>query len=547
MFEIFPRALMLIGGVIAVGGPLFALVVMAQALSRPGTKGWEAEAAGRRVASVSLIGLALMAGGSIMGLSIQGALVVSDKGWATADPALLGQLLVGTWYGHAWLLRAGAMGAMAGILGAIRARSNGRGLWGAALAVGIVALGTISLTSHAGAQPRGLLAAVTSDGFHLVAAAGWIGALVHLRVMARLADREGLSGGPAALARMVRRFSWLALASFAVLLASGVYNATWNLAAFGELASTPYGLTLVAKMLLLLPVAGIGAYNFLVMRPALAAGGRGNGPDMVGHPVARFEALVETEVVVGFAMLFVVGALTVLPQPAGNPEDVVALSRVADLFRPRAPHLVSPPPPGPNVAGARSADDIAYSEYNHHWAGTLVTLSGLLALLAALGTRRFRWAAAWPLLFMLLDVFLFFRNDPEVWPIGKVGFLESFTSHEVTEHRIALLLVAALAWIEWAGRTGRLRRRALSYIFPGLCLLGSLFLFHHNHGSVLNAPGTESLINIQHVLMGTLGVFIGISRWLELRLGDRGRPFGKIWPVLLILIGLQLTFFYREF
>ena len=40
---------------------------------------------------------------------------------------------------------------------------------------------------------------------------------------------------------------------------------------------------------------------------------------------------------------------------------------------------------------------------------------GLLALLNRAGVR---WARHWPLLFLGLAVFLFFRSDPETWPLG---------------------------------------------------------------------------------------------------------------------------------
>jgi putative copper resistance protein D len=59
---------------------------------------------------------------------------------------------------------------------------------------------------------------------------------------------------------------------------------------------------------------------------------------------------------------------------------------------------------------------MAWSEYNHHWAGLIVGLMGLLALLARTG--RVGWARNWPLLFWVLAVFLFLRADPESWPLG---------------------------------------------------------------------------------------------------------------------------------
>jgi copper resistance protein D len=42
--------------------------------------------------------------------------------------------------------------------------------------------------------------------------------------------------------------------------------------------------------------------------------------------------------------------------------------------------------PGEGVILPRNAEDIAWSEYNHYWAGILVLLIGLLAMV-----EHFRW------------------------------------------------------------------------------------------------------------------------------------------------------------
>ena len=87
----------------------------------------------------------------------------------------------------------------------------------------------------------------------------------------------------------------------------------------------------------------------------------------------------------------------------------------------------------------RNAEDVAWSEYNHHWAGIFVMLIGVLALIQH--SRWGRWARHWPLLFMALAAFLFFRADEEAWPIGQIGFFESMRDVEVAQHRIFELLM----------------------------------------------------------------------------------------------------------
>jgi len=89
--------------------------------------------------------------------------------------------------------------------------------------------------------------------------------------------------------------------------------------------------------------------------------------------------------------------------------------------------------PGSGELPPRNAADIAWSEYNHHWAGLFVLLIGGLALLNQAGAR---WARHWPLL-LGLAAFLLVRSDPEVWPMGYVPFFAAFRDVEVLQHRIS--------------------------------------------------------------------------------------------------------------
>ena len=81
----------------------------------------------------------------------------------------------------------------------------------------------------------------------------------------------------------------------------------------------------------------------------------------------------------------------------------------------------------------------------------------MLSLLNAAGLR---WARHWPLLFLGLAVFLFLRSDPEVWPLGEIGFFASFRDVEVLQHRVFVVLIAAFAHLRMAG-AHRSRREAL--------------------------------------------------------------------------------------
>ena len=166
----------------------------------------------------------------------------------------------------------------------------------------------------------------------------------------------------------------------------------------------------------------------------------------------------------------------------------------------------------------------------------------MLALVELRG--RSRWARHWPLLFLGLAAFLFFRNDPRAWPLGPAGFWESMLLPDVLQHRLAVALVVALAAFEWAVRTGRLSAPEWAYVFPLLCAAGGALLLTHSH-ALFNLKA-EFLVEVTHAPLGVLAVFVGWARWLELRLpAPNNRVPGRVWAVAFTMVG-ALLLFYRE-
>src|SRR6202008_1370048 len=194
-------------------------------------------------------------------------------------------------------------------------------------------------------------------------------------------------------------------------------------------------------------------------------------------------------------------------QPPGVdlPQDRVTLQEIVARYSPRMPQFTSPPVkvvaksakeerrrasaagrkvpssfvPGASGFGNDTPDDIAWSEYNHAWAGVVVFVMGILALLSR--SRYFAWAKIWPLVFLGLAVFLFLRSDPENWPLGPNGFWESFSSPDVLQHRVIVLLVTAFAVFEWSVVTHRIKSPIAGLVFPSVCALGGAILLTHSH------------------------------------------------------------------
>ena len=135
--------------------------------------------------------------------------------------------------------------------------------------------------------------------------------------------------------------------------------------------------------------------------------------------------------------------------------------------------------PGAGLPKPRNAADLAWSEFNHNWAGFLVLAIGVLAL--AYRTGRADWAKHWPLLFLVLAVFLFVRSDPKYWPLGDINWFEGLRDTEAVQHRLAILLIVGFALFEWGVRTGRLTKPAFTYVFPIGAAIGATMLMTHTH------------------------------------------------------------------
>jgi putative copper resistance protein D len=286
--------------------------------------------------------------------------------------------------------------------------------------------------------------------------------------------------------------------------------------------------------------------------------------------ILRLKRFAEAEIGVGITVLFCAASLTSLPPAVDLTTDRASWSEIVERITPQIPSLSSPDHaslaipmlqaeldnraaatraarpeafvPGAGVMPPRNAEDIAWSEYNHHWAGILVLAIGFLALAERSGWAP--WARHWPLLFLVLAAFLFVRSDPEVWPLGEIGFFESFRDPEVVQHRIFILVIIAFGLFEWAVRTGRLQGERAALVFPLATAVGAGFLLTHSHA--LSNIRDALLIEITHVPLALFGVTAGWARWLELRLpAPANRLASWLWPIAFVLVGLVLLE-YRE-
>ncbi|MBI4570843.1 MAG: copper resistance protein CopC/CopD, partial [Chloroflexi bacterium] len=185
---------------------------------------------------------------------------------------------------------------------------------------------TQSLVSHAAAASEGALWTTASDVLHLLAASLWVGGLIHVGLaMPRWLDElRGVSRTLFA-AESFRRFSALAAFSVLVLMVSGVLSALAQFTAFGQLWSTNYGWSLVAKMAVMLPLLAVAALNGFILQPRIVEasltvrGAAVEGDAPAAAPVARLQHLlvntVRLEAVLGIVVLVAVAVLIQLQPP----------------------------------------------------------------------------------------------------------------------------------------------------------------------------------------------------------------------------------------
>ena len=183
-----------------------------------------------------------------------------------------------------------------------------------------------------------------------------------------------------------------------------------------------------------------------------------------------------------------------------------------------------------------------YSLFMHHSSGVALMALGMLVLFDRL--TRGRIAAIQlgiALIWLGFGAHLFIRSDPEGWPIGPAGFLESFsmpTSGEWIQHKLLSLIPLALGLWTLISRRGAMKP-SLSYALGGLLALGGAALLFHQHLE----HQTLDIVNLQHRFMAITSLFIAGSAMADgiARMKSRIRPF--LLPSGLMLLGMQLVIY----
>jgi copper transport protein len=267
---------------------------------------WVALAVARRPApdllAMAAVGWLLTAAGTVGVVGVQ---------WAETGAPL--EALPSTSIGVAALVRVVSLGVVGFALVALAAipRLAARGGWVAVAIASVAAIVVDVGTGHAAAGP-GWISQVTAQSLHGVSAGTWVGGLAALLVVLRTTP-------PDARLATARRYSTWAGISLAVLAVTGVVRAITEIGTLDALFGTDFGWVVIAKSVLLLGLAGLGAFNrFVTLRNAAR--------------VATFLRRVgAAEITLAIAVLGCSALLVNLSPPAsaGTPPEPVAQPIVA--------------------------------------------------------------------------------------------------------------------------------------------------------------------------------------------------------------------------
>jgi copper transport protein len=258
---------------------------------------------------------------NVVALVVQAAAISGPADLRNGLTTTLADTRYGTW----WLVRVGVLLVFAAVL-------LGTAWWWPwrrrpATLLALVASAALplpfSMISHAGAEPAGQATAVAFDYVHLLGASLWAGGLLFLVVaLAPTVSDLTAAGRRVVLGRALPRFSLLALIAWGVMGFTGLYSAWLQVGNVPALTGTPYGQTLILKLILIVPLLALGAFNLAVVtRKLRSAETEERVEEWSNHLVSALIA----EAVIVTLLLGVVGMLIgtpparqVLAQQAGS-------------------------------------------------------------------------------------------------------------------------------------------------------------------------------------------------------------------------------------
>ncbi len=292
---------------LTMGGIGFLLFVWTPAAPQP-TPSVES-----RILTLVYIGWALIGVTGFLLLVLQYSLATGNALLVGINGDSLNSVVADTRFGHLWLSRTAVW---AGLGGALWFARTDRWFYLVSLVLGVIILAINSAFSHANGA-YDLTASVAADWLHLTATALWIGGLVaFISIIGPV--RKNFQPAAPVLGNVVGRFSNFARVSVITLFITGLYAAWLQVGSVDGLLNTPYGLALLIKLILIVPVIGLAFINLVYTHQGLEA-----AKEIWS---SRLQGLVGAEIILTLGILAAVGTMTstsparvTLAQRAANP------------------------------------------------------------------------------------------------------------------------------------------------------------------------------------------------------------------------------------
>jgi copper transport protein len=264
---------------------------------------------------------------TVAGFLLQGV-VAAQQSWSQALSPDLMEAVANTRYGRIALLKLALLVVIAAWWMAIRSSIEpprtasvgaaarparvirGTSIVGVIFAVALLA--TPGLAGHAATTSPALLN-VAIDVSHLIGTSAWIGGLVVLLIAALPATRAlSVEDRTGILAPIIGRFSDIAFWSVLLIVATGVYAAWIQVQGLSVVLSSSYGIALLVKLSVFLPLIALGGINKRWMKPRLKRAALVGG---TAAPLGLFKRLIVAEVGLA-ALVIAVTAVLVNLAPA---------------------------------------------------------------------------------------------------------------------------------------------------------------------------------------------------------------------------------------
>ena len=263
----------------------------------------------RRVRAYAVGAFAFAIVADLIALFVQALSIAGPSDIPGGLATTLGETRYGTW----WLIRVGVLLIFAALL-------LGSPWWWPwrrramtliTLAASLLLPIPFSMIAHAGVEPVGQATAVAFDYAHLLGASIWAGGIFFLLVALAPTVRDLTAAGRrVVLGRAIPRFSLLALIAWAVMIFTGIYSALLQIGNIPALTTTPYGQTLILKLILIVPLLLLGGFNLAIVTRKLRQAETEERVEGWGN---HFVTALIAEAVVVTLLLGVVGMLIGTP------------------------------------------------------------------------------------------------------------------------------------------------------------------------------------------------------------------------------------------